>query len=501
MNSHFLLYIFLQNFLYLQIFSKTAILKFNELYNDDTDKSNLQNKNLFSIDEDIIHFEELYENLLYTIINIGTPEQSMMCIFNPDTNLFYVNNQDKCKVKPQYNYSLLISNSSKIIREISDDEEDDYYTSYYYVSDTIKIYMLQNNSKQLEEINDFRFRYEESRNSWGQQDTKEKIFCAGLGIQINQENKVWARFIQQLKDKDLINSYTITLDYSNNHGGYYYIGEYPHEYAPDIFNISQLISTYAIPKKSFSQFRIIMENIYIQVDKTDEIKICSKEVYFHLESGIIECSTDYYNIIKTLFFNQYLNNSICQMKTMSRNLNYYNLIVCKDSNEFDIKSFPSLHFYHSELNYHFNLNYKDLFEKKNNKYYFLIVYSSFSGGYWKLGKPFLKKYQITLNLDAKSINFYNNTKENEDEDIDNNYYFNNEKQKNIILIIICVILALILFIVSFLFIKKIKGERKKRANELKDEEYEYYPDNEENNKNEKLVKEKNNNTNEIPSIN
>ena len=46
-----------------------------------------------------------------------------------------------------------------------------------------------------------------------------------------------------------------------------------------------------------------------------------------------------------------------------------------------------------------------------------------------------------------------------------------------------------------------KEGRKKRANELKDEEYEYYPDNEENNKNEKLVKEKNNNTNEIPSIN
>ena len=107
--------------------------------------------------------------------------------------------------------------------------------------------------------------------------------------------------------------------------------------------------------------------------------------------------------------------------------------------------------------------------KKNNKYYFLIIYSSFSGGYWKLGKPFLKKYQITLNLDAKSISFYNHNIKEEIKDNKNN----NEKTEYIILIVICIILFIILFIISLLFIKKLKGERKKRANELKDDEYEY----------------------------
>ena len=34
-------------------------------------------------------------------------------------------------------------------------------------------------------------------------------------------------------------------------------------------------------------------------------------------------------------------------------------------------------------------------------------------------------------------------------------------------------MIIILFIISLLFIKKLKGERKKRANELKDDEYEY----------------------------
>ena len=98
---------------------------------------------------------------------------------------------------------------------------------------------------------------------------------------------------------------------------------------------------------------------------------------------------------------------------MTQKLNSYSMIVCEDNTNFDIISFPSLFFEHSDLNHIFTLNYKDLFEKKNNKYYFLIIYSPFSGGYWKFGKPFLQKYQITLNLDAKSISFYNNNKKKE----------------------------------------------------------------------------------------
>jgi hypothetical protein len=477
-----------------KIFSKVAILEFNELYYNNTDLLMFQNNK----DEDITHFQDLFDNYIYTIINIGTPGQNMMGIFNPDTNLFSISNQIKCYERKEYNYSLSSSNSSKVIKKI---QEDDYFNSYSLVNETIRIYMMENNTKTLEEIKDFQFRYDEPKRSWGEQDTKDKIFCADVGLQLNKEKEIWARFIKQLKDKNLINSYTISLNYSNIHGGYFYIGEYPHEYAPDIFNKSNLVTTYAIPKQSFSQFRIIMESIYIQINKNDKIKIRSNEVYFHLESGLIECATDYFNIIKYLFFDQYLNNSICQIKTMIKNLNTYNMIVCEDNKLFDIKSFPSLVFYHLELNSHFSLNYYDLFERKNKKYYFLIVFSNFSGTYWKIGKPFLKKYQITLNLDAKSINFYNNTYRNGKEDFDDNMKNNNEKVKIIILIIVCVLLGVILIIVSYLFIKKIKGERKKRANELKDDGYEYFPEEEANKKNQDLVKDSANNNDEMPSIN
>ena len=196
---------------------------------------------------------------------------------------------------------------------------------------------------------------------------------------------------------------------------------------------------------------------------------------------------EYYNYIMNKFFNKYLNESICNLKSMTQKLDSYNMIVCENNNNFDIKSFPSLHFYHSDLNISFSLTYNDLFEAKNNKYYFLVVYSTFSSSYWKLGKPFLKKYQITLNLDAKSISFYKNYAVGDD-DKNINYENKDGKTNNIVLIIICIGLSLILFVVSYFFIKNIKnGKKKKRANELKDDDYEYDAD-EKNGKSDNLIK-------------
>ena len=168
------------------------------------------------------------------------------------------------------------------------------------------------------------------------------------------------------------------------------------------------------------------------------------------------------------------------------------MIVCEDNISFDIKSFPPIYFYHSELNKTFVLGYNDLFYKENNRFYFLVIYSSFSGSYWKLGKPFLKKYQITLDLDSKKIYFYNVLKkDNEEKNIDKKY---NQNLKEILLIIFCSILLIILAIV---LIKGIKKNRKKRANELKDDDYEYMGIDNENGEEKQII----NNDNNSKSIN
>jgi hypothetical protein len=129
-------------------------LKFNELYNDinDTKESNYLNKNnIFSNDIDTNYFNDLYQYLIYTILNIGTPSQLVLGIFNPDSTAFTIGNQDNCYKKTQYNYSFTNSNSSNIVRKI---EGDDYFPGYYILNDTIKLYTIENSSKKFVDRNE-----------------------------------------------------------------------------------------------------------------------------------------------------------------------------------------------------------------------------------------------------------------------------------------------------------------------------------------------------------
>ena len=265
------------------------------------------------------------------------------------------------------------------------------------------------------------------------------------------------------------------MNYTNSNEGVFYIGSYPHEYAPNIYKEHQMKFAYAVPDNPFDQFKLLMKEIYLIDNNNNKMKLSSNEVYFHLESGLISCPTEYFNLISNNFFIDYLNKGICQKKSMNKDIYKYEMIVCKD--KINITNFPSLHFYHSELNYIFSLTYEDLFETWNDKLYFLIIHSKFSSQ-WKIGKPFLKKYQITLNLDAKTITFYNPSIEGNTNPDNSNEFSIDDKfnYKNTILIICCCALSAILLVVSFLFYKKIKSDRKKRANELKDENYEYMPE-------------------------
>ena len=460
-NIHFLLYFYLKIF---QIACKTVILKFNRFYDNV-----VQTENLNIMNQDISFYSQLYDNILYTIFKIGEPNQLILGIFNYDSNVFEINSNEICNKKTDYNYSYTNSKTSEIISKI---EGDAYFPGSLIINDTIIIDLIENNQKKTEIIEDFQFKFEEPRKSWGKDDIFNKLFCADIGFQINREKKVWSKLLKQLKQNNLIDSYKITMNYSSDNEGYFYIGNFPHEYDQYNFKEFQLISTYAIPRTSFCQFRILMEDVYSIINETKKFIISYKEVFFHLELGLIECPVDYFNFIKNVFFKDYLNKSICSLEYMTKNLNNYYMITCEDDISFDLKSFPGINFYHSELNKTFVLDYNDLFHHENNKYYFLIIYSTFSGTYWKLGKPFLKKYQITLDLDSKLIYFYDSfkkyNKENNDKIEDGDLYTINLKE--ILLITLCCVLFVILFVV---LIKGIKKSRKKRANELKDDEYDY----------------------------
>ena len=98
-----------------------------------------------------------------------------------------------------------------------------------------------------------------------------------------------------------------------------------------------------------------------------------------------------------------------------------------------------------------------------------------------MGYVLLKKYQFAFNQDSKTIRFYNQNlkdddkKDIEDEkDIDDKGIFNNK----IFLIILIVISWIVFIALGFLLGKYLykKYNKKKRANELDDDNYEYITD-------------------------
>ena len=87
---------------------------------------------------------------------------------------------------------------------------------------------------------------------------------------------------------------------------------------------------------------------------------------------------------------------------------------------------------------------------------------------WELGKPFLKKYFFTFNIDKKIIGFYNLDKKDNDKD---------EKKINPIFYIVLVIVIIILIssfswscylFAKFIYLKRKKNRYKKLAKELLD---------------------------------
>ena len=106
---------------------------------------------------------------------------------------------------------------------------------------------------------------------------------------------------------------------------------------------------------------------------------------------------------------------------------------------------------------------------------------------WIFGIPFLKKYQFIYDYDSYTIGYYPNynekklieEKENNQnlQNKNNSKIFNNNKSTNInlkYLIPLIIIFVSLLILIGFLIGKKIYKQRKRKANELEDDDYEYF---------------------------
>ena len=181
----------------------------------------------------------------------------------------------------------------------------------------------------------------------------------------------------------------------------------------------------------------------------------------------IEIPYSFYNQLNKVFFNNYYSSKICQTEIVN---NFYIMISCniEKFTKNDIQKFPEINFLKIKIGYNFSFSGEELFYQKDNLYIFKII--SFLERYktdFKLGRIFLKKYQVIFNSDSNCLLFYktNNLKK----------INNNQTNIKIGLLTISYILIGILFLgIGIYFGKKFcKIGRRIYANELEDDNYIY----------------------------
>ena len=193
--------------------------------------------------------------------------------------------------------------------------------------------------------------------------------------------------------------------------------------------------------------------------------------------SIIIGSETYYKYINKTFFENYLQKGICKTNIWKKNKFYdYYIIECNKEqfgNE-DLLKFPELIFdvKKEDFNGEFILDYNDLFTETKYKYFFNVIFSTYINEIWTLGKQFIKKYPIMFDLDSKMIDIYDIYNEEQSQ---NNENMNQDSKgiKTFLIILLIIVLVVVVGVLGYFLGKNLNKIRKKKANELNDDDYDY----------------------------
>jgi len=278
------------------------------------------------------------------------------------------------------------------------------------------------------------------------------------------------------------------LRYQTEEDGLINIGTEPHFYDKENFKYENYCTMKAIPNQSpetvwsFEMDKVIIDH----KNKSTEYILTDTKVDFLIDRGLIIGTDEYKKKIDEIFFNDLVSKNICHIETETFDdeeqgaKNEYYVYWCNSNsfmgNKYTVEKtyyniFPSLKLTLQQYNMIFALNKEDLFFDKYGKAFFLIIFkkSGSQNNIWKLGEPFFAKYQFTFDLDKKTVGFYNKNFKNEN---------TSEQTKGsggmtALYIIILVIIVAVLVVVAYYFGKKFNESRKRRANELNDDDFEY----------------------------
>ena len=421
-------------------------------------------KNLTSL------FRSLVDNHIYIELNIGSPTQSIEAFLRSSSYNFYISEKNKSDARTScpepYIYdvgsdlSKFFDKYNSASLEITNEGINSYTTGELIgnVSYDI-IHFINNNNEKINQKMKFIL----------YQSTEGYMPCViGLESILEQDEKKY-NFIEQLKLNDVINSYYWMINYTSDYEGNFIIGEQPHIIDPYYFNKDELSFTYPFLYDDFYDWGLSFSDINFNGISFKQFHDTS----FNYELNYIKGNIDLEEQLD-IYFKESILNKTCFKEDIAYpyrpNIFYY---CKKDLYKDNMKYFPPLRFYQYELNYTFELTYKELFCEKNDKIILLIFFDEMKFD-WRLGKPFLRKYSFLINQDTKIIGFYKNKKN--DANINENKGRIKLQMVLFILLIICIFILLVL---SGIFIGVYLFQKKRKSKYTIDEEYDYTSKNDE----------------------
>ena len=414
-------------------------------------------------------------NSTYTILEIGTPPQQVNFFF--DLTHYQINITDKgCSNNNLYNRNK--SDSFKIAFELELSEQDN--NTKYLVLDSLYFFSDLNLTKKLK-IPEYPLYFSSniSRN--------DIDLCGNIGLSIfqfesyNFESPQVKKYTDEIKKLGAGKYEDFSFFHYNNQD--LLINDiFLQTQFPDLFKgIKDVIWIY--PAYRVSTFEVhwefMMKEIYYKNFHSNISIRCELNPLFELIVGINNFKE---NIIHD-FFKNFIEKGICSIKESKG----FNVIEC-DQEKFkkkDINKFPTVYLSHTGAKHIFELVSEELFIKINNKWLFEIVFplEDLEVERWILGRIFMRKYPVKFAQFSKMIGFYlipneGNVEKDKKKD-------NDGSNSKIVIYIVIIVIALIFAGIGLFLGKLIFYPRKKRANELLDDNYEYESGNKEETKNKK----------------
>ena len=371
------------------------------------------------------YYNYFYYNSIYTMLEIGNPSQKIVAKLNMDEYPFYIY-YNRCTIMS--NFDLNVSKTYKrtpfqylltdiyVFTSLVDDfvhiSDKDYYVKY--------LFSPVNNGTAEQKIE------------------KLPYTCAEIGLKIPKPDMKSFNysFIRNLKLSNAIKTYNFFIEYNeeNDDEGEIIIGIEPHNYNKKKYKEDKLVELYSEQFNYDLYWQLKFNEIYFNLaEEKKQINITTIDAGLNHNLNIIIAPVEYMENIEKYFFNQ----KNCKSNRLEHNFYNYDCASLED-----IKDFPTIYFIHRTLRYTFEINYKDVFIEYNGRYICLIWFDISSRNNWRFGKPFLKKYFFSFNVDKKIIGFY---------DMNNNEK-KDEKANNYIALYIFVIILLLGVVVTLSFI-------------------------------------------------